>query len=63
MERVRVVKLPSLRAVSAGQEWILTFVKWVHFFLGPWLLVYQFIENYNQMELNDEVSNFEKKII
>ena len=32
------------------------------FFLGPWLLVYQFVEISNQMELNGEVSNFEKKL-
>ena len=47
--------------MSAGQEWILPFVKWVHFFLGPWLLVYQFIEISNQMEANGKVLNFEKK--
>ena len=28
------------------------------FFLGPWLLVYQFIEIFKQMEVNGEVSNF-----
>ena len=27
-------------------------VKWIHFFLGPWLLVSQFIKISNQMELN-----------
>ena len=30
------------------------------FFFGPWLLVNLFIEISNQMELNGEVSNFEK---
>ena len=40
---------------------ILPLVKRVHFFLGPWLLVCQFIEISNQMELIREVSNFEKK--
>ena len=29
---------------------ILPFVKWLHFFLGPWVLVCQFIEISNQME-------------
>ena len=61
LHRACVVKLPLLRAVSARQGWILPFVKWVHFFLGPWLLVYQFIEISNQMEVNGEVSNFERK--
>ena len=37
---------------------ILPLVKWVHFFLGPWLLVCQFIEISNQMEVNGEVTNF-----
>ena len=39
-----------------GQEQILPLEKWIHFFLGPCLLVCQFIEIYNQMELNDEWS-------
>ena len=38
------------------------FCKMGAFFLGPWLLVYQFIEISNQMEANGEVLNFEKKI-
>ena len=33
----------------------------MHFFLGPWLLVCQFMEISNQMELTGEVSNFEQK--
>ena len=45
------------RTVGELKDWTLhracvPFVKWVHFFLGPWLLVYQFIEISNQMELN-----------
>ena len=36
--------------------------KRIHFFLGPWHLVCQFIEISNQMEVNGEVPNFEKKI-
>ena len=55
------VKLPYLRAVRAGQEWILPIVKWVNFFLGPWFLVYQFIDISNQMEPTEEVSNVEQK--
>ena len=55
------VKLPWLRAVPAGQEWILTLEKWIHFFLGPWLLVYQFIDISNQMESTGEVSNVVQK--
>ena len=46
--------------MSARQEWILPFVKWVLFFLGPWLLVYQFIDISNQIEANGHVSNFGK---
>ena len=42
----------------AGHGWILPLVKWAHFFLGPWLLVSQFIEFSNQMDLNGEVWNF-----
>ena len=42
----------------AGYGWILPLVKWVNFFLGPWLLVCQFVEISNQMELNGEVRNF-----
>ena len=55
------VKLPQLQAVCTGHGWILTFVKWLHFFIGPWLLVCQFMEISNQMESNGEVSNFEMK--
>ena len=51
------VKLPYLQVVWAGQGWILPLVKLMHFFLGPWLLVRQFIEISNQMEVNGEVSN------
>ena len=39
---------------------ILPHEKYVHFFVGPWLLVRQFIEISNQTELNGEVSNFKK---
>ena len=35
-------------------------IKWVLFFLGPWLLVYQFIDISNQIEANGHVSNFGK---
>ena len=35
--------------------------KRIHFLLGPWLLVCQFIEISNQMKLNGEVSNIEQK--
>ena len=44
-----------------GQGRILPLEKWVHFFLGSWLLVCQFIEISNQMELTGEVSKFEQK--
>ena len=37
-------------------------VKWVHFFLGPWLLVCQFLEISNQMELNGD-QTLNKKFI
>ena len=47
--------------MCTGHGWILTFVKWLHFFIGPWLLVCQFMEISNQMESNGEVSNFEMK--
>ena len=40
---------------------ILPLVKSVHFFLGPWLLVFQFIEISNQIEVNGHVLNFEQK--
>ena len=55
------VKLPWLRAVPAGQEWIVPLEKWMHFFLGPWLLGCQFIDISNQMESTGEVSNVEQK--
>ena len=55
------VKLPQLQAVWAGQGLILPLKKWMHFFLGPWLLVCQFIEISNQMEPTGEVSNVEQK--
>ena len=45
----------------AGQGLILPLEKRVHLFLGPWLLVCQFIEVSDQMELNSEVSNIEQK--
>ena len=52
--RVQGVKLPKLRAVWAGQEWILPLVKRVHFFLASW----------HQMDLvNGEVSNIEKNYV
>ena len=46
---------------GTGAGWILPLVKWAHFFLGPWLLVYQSLEISNQMESNGKVSNFEMK--
>ena len=58
IHRAIEVKLPLLWAVSTEQEWILSLIKWVHFFLGPWLLVCQFINIFNQMELTGEVLNF-----
>ena len=46
----------------AGQGLIIPQEKWIHFFLGPWLLVFQFIEISNQMEPTGEVSsNIEQK--
>ena len=59
--RANEVKLPWLRAVPAGQEWIVPLEKWMHFFLGPWLLGCQFIDISNQMESTGEVSNVEQK--
>ena len=56
------VKLPKLQALWQGHGWILPLVKRIYFFLDPWLLVFQFIEIFNQMELTWNVSNFEKKI-
>ena len=44
-----------------GGSRILPLVKQVYFFFGPWLLVCQFIEISNQMELNGKVSNSENK--
>ena len=57
LHRAIEVKVPWLRAVPARQEWILPLKKLVHFFLGPWLLVCQFIDISNQMETDGEVSN------
>ena len=61
LHRAIEVKVPWLRAVPAMQEWILPLKKWVHFFLGPWLLVCQFTDISNQMESSGEVSNVEQK--
>ena len=61
LHRAIEVKVPWLRAVPARQEWILPLKKWVHFFLGPWLLVCQFTDISNQMESTGEVSNVEQK--
>ena len=44
-------------AVYAGQGLILPLEKLMHFFLGPWLLVCQFIDISNQMEPTGEVAN------
>ena len=52
------VKLPLLQALWAGWWWVLPLEKWVHFFLGPWRLVCQFIDISNQIEVNGHVSNF-----
>ena len=60
LHRAIEVKLPWLRAVPAGQEWILPLEKWAHFFLGPWLLVCQFLDISNQMETTGEVSNIKR---
>ena len=46
---------------GAGAGLILPLEKWIHFFLGPWFLVCQFIEISNQMEPTGEVSNVEQK--
>ena len=45
-----------------GRGWILPLEKWIHFLLGPWLLVCQFVDISNQMETTGEVSNIERKI-
>ena len=55
-----VQNYPNYRRCGVGQGQILPLEKWIHFFLGPWLLVCQFIEISNQMELTGEVSNFER---
>ena len=52
------VKLPLLQALWAGWWWVLPLEKWVHFLLGPWRLVCQFIDISNQIEVNGHVSNF-----
>ena len=57
LHRVYGVKLPLLRAVWVGQGLILPLEKLIHFFLGPWLLVCQFIDIFNQMEPTGEVAN------
>ena len=44
-----------------GQGLILPLQKWTHFFLGPWLLMCQFIDISNQMEPTGEVSSVEQK--
>ena len=41
-----------------GGKAFLPFVKWLHFVIGPCVLVCQFIEISNQMEVNGEVANF-----
>ena len=60
IHRTIVVKLPLLRAVWAGQGSILPFVILIDFFLGPWLVVCQFVEISNQMESNGEVLSLEQ---
>ena len=60
IHRTIVVKLPLLRAVWAGQGSILRFVIWIDFFLGPWLVVCQFVEIFNQMESNGDVTSIER---
>ena len=39
---------------------ILPHEKWIHFFLGPWHLVCQFIEISNQIKVNGEVGTMTK---
>ena len=60
LHRAIEVKVPWLRAVPARQEWMLPLKKLIHFFLGPWLLVCQFIDISNQMETTGELSNIER---
>ena len=43
-------------SISSSQ----TYKKWT---LGPWLLVYQFVEISNQIEVNGHVSNFENNFM
>ena len=57
------VKLPLLKIVWAGQGWILPYVKWLNLFLGPWLIVCQFIDISNQIEPTGEVANILHKNI
>ena len=45
----------------AGQGSILRFVNWIDFFLGPWLVVGQFIDISNQIEPTGEVANILQK--
>ena len=61
VHRTIVVKLPLLQAVWAGQGSILCFVIWIDFFLGPWLVVGQFIDISNQIEPTGEVANILQK--
>ena len=44
-----------------GQGSILRFVIWIDFFLGPWLVVGQFIDISNQIEPTGEVANILQK--
>ena len=57
IHRAYGVKLPLFRAVWAGQGSILPFVIWIDFFLGPWIVVGQFIDISNQIEPIGEVAN------
>ena len=46
----------TLTPSSVGREGVdLPLEKWIHFFMGPWLLVCKFIEISNQMEATGEV--------
>ena len=60
LHRAYGVKLPLLRAVWADQGLILPLEKWINFFLCLWLLVCQFIDISNQIEITGEVSNIER---
>ena len=52
--------LPNRCFMWAGQGKILILEKRIHFFFGPWLLVCQFLENSNQMNINGNVLYFEQ---